>query len=183
MSHKSVLDFGERVITKDMVTSKKVLEVGSYDVNGSLRPYIESLKPADYVGTDIELGPRVDQVVPVSDLIKVFGKASFNLVLCNEMLEHAEDWREAINQLKAVTQKWLLITTRSEPFPYHGFPGDHWRYNRELFKKIFADMQIINLEDDSEYPGIFILAKKTLTPAVDLSKIEVIPAPPKPHWH
>lgn len=183
MSHASVLSFGERVITSGMVKGKRVLEVGSYDINGSLRPYVESLGPKEYVGTDIELGPKVDQVVPASELTKTFGPSSFDLVLCNEMLEHAEDWRAAVTQLKSVTKDYLLVTTRSEPFPYHGFPADNWRYTTDHFRKIFADMEVLELEDDPEYPGVFMLARKTDRSPIKLSGIDVIPAPPKPHWH
>ncbi len=38
MCNKSCIDFGEKALKKIKIKDKKVLEVGSYDVNGSFRP-------------------------------------------------------------------------------------------------------------------------------------------------
>lgn len=181
MSHASVLEFARASLPS--LTGKTVLEVGAYDINGSIRPYVESQKPLKYVGVDIEPGPMVDKVVPANQLVKTFGEDSFDVVICQEMLEHADDWRTAIENMKQVTNDYLLITTRSEGFPYHGFPSDCWRYSLEDMKQIFADFDIITLESDPEYPGVMMLARKTKRPPVDLDLIELTPAPPKPHWH
>ena len=42
------------------IENKLILEVGSYNVNGSLRLLIESYCPLEYIGVDIEKGPGVD---------------------------------------------------------------------------------------------------------------------------
>src|SRR5438309_11017282 len=48
--------FGFRSISASEVAGKRVLEIGSVDRNGSLRPIIESYHRRDYVGTDVEPG-------------------------------------------------------------------------------------------------------------------------------
>lgn len=182
MSHQSVLDYGDRIIPN--MRGKRVLEVGSYDINGSLRPMVELMEPEVYIGVDLELGPKVDKIVEASSLVKEFGLKSFDLVICSEMLEHAEDWRTAVNQIKAVARTYILVTTRSEGFPYHGFPHDNWRYSKSDLAAIFSDWEIISLEDDPEYPGVMMLARSDLRKKlVDLNEIELTPAPDKPHWH
>jgi SAM-dependent methyltransferase len=135
--------FGEAVLTKPMIAGRDVLEVGSLDVNGSLRPYVESLGPARYVGVDIAPGPRVDEVVDASKLVDRFGAAAFDVVLTTEMVEHIRDWRTVVRNLKRVVRPGglLLVTTRSIGFPY-------------------ADFEIVALERDTDAPGIFMLARK-----------------------
>jgi len=44
---------------------KRILEVGSKYVNGSIRPFMDRfLKPREYIGTDIEPGKFVDVIMP-----------------------------------------------------------------------------------------------------------------------
>jgi SAM-dependent methyltransferase len=82
---------------------KRVLEVGSKYVNGSVRPFIERfLKPREYIGIDIEPGKFVDMIVPAEELSNYFDRESFDVVICTETLEHVLDWKSAINNMKEV---------------------------------------------------------------------------------
>jgi SAM-dependent methyltransferase len=163
MCNQSCYDFGKARLKAEDVTDKRVLEIGSRDVNGSLRQIIEKFKPASYVGIDIENGPGVDEICSVFNVFERFGKESFDLVVSTEMLEHIRDWRAAVSQFKRVLRAGgaLLITTRSKGFPYHEYPGDFWRFEIDDMRNIFSDMQIEALEPDSTEPGVFIKAKKT----------------------
>jgi SAM-dependent methyltransferase len=173
--HESVLAFGAAAITPEMVTGKAVLEVGSLNVNGSLRSYVEGLRPRSYDGIDIQEGPGVDRV---ADICALKTTEPFDLIICTEMLEHAPDWRAAIRNMKAALKPggWLLLTTRSVGFPFHEYPGDHWRFSTADMGRIFADFYIEHDNDDPQAPGVFVLAQKkpmdTLEP-VDLTTIEV----------
>lgn len=162
-----------------MFKAKRVLEVGSGDVNGSVRPAVEAHSPKEYIGTDFMAGPRVDQVVDAVDLVKAFGKNSFDVVISTEMLEHAEHWRECVNAMKAVTRDLLIITTRGPGFPLHSYPHDWWRYTTDDFERIFKDFDIeVNMPDtDPTHPGVFFIGRKSRRKRVDLSKIELTPAP------
>jgi SAM-dependent methyltransferase len=159
--HQSVLDFGKNNLTY-WVGWERVLEVGSRNVNGSLRDYIEP-RCDEYIGIDMEAGKGVDIVMPAEDLTKRFG-AEFDIVVCTEMLEHAEDWRTAINQMKSVLSPdgLILITTRGPGFPYHEYPGDHWRYTVNNMREIFRDFKIdVCVPDpDPNSPGVFLIATK-----------------------
>ncbi len=154
--------FGARYLTKEEIEGKRVIEVGSYDVNGGLRSYVESLKPSEYIGVDIKEGPGVDVVCRAEDLTKRFGDESFDVVISTELLEHIKDWRKVISNLKNISKKGgiILITTRSIGAPYHAYPYDFWRYEPEDMMKIFADCEIIALEKDTYSPGVFIKLKK-----------------------
>lgn len=144
------------------IESKRVLEVGSYDHNGTVRPVVEARGPSEYIGIDIESGPGVDQICDIADLAEQFGENAFDLVLCTEVLEHVDDWRSAVSNLKRVCKVGgtIFITTRSLGFQYHGFPHDNWRYEVEDMEKIFSDFEIVSLQKDRQDPGLFLKARK-----------------------
>ena len=102
MCNASCIIFGATNLNKEQVEGKSILEVGSYDINGSLRPIIESWAPAEYVGGDIEEGPGVDLVCNVEDIIGRFGKERFDIVISTELLEHVTDWQKVISNIKNV---------------------------------------------------------------------------------
>jgi Methyltransferase domain. len=123
----AVLDFFLRNVDCSEFNAKRVLEVGSRFVNGSVRPLIERFcKPREYVGIDIEAGRYVDIILPAERLVDHFGPESFNAVISTEVLEHVFDWRLVVNNMKAVLRRggYIYITTRSKGFPYHGYPYD-----------------------------------------------------------
>ncbi|HEY7523200.1 MAG TPA: methyltransferase domain-containing protein [Candidatus Limnocylindrales bacterium] len=162
MCNASGIAFGERHLTAAEVQGRDVLEVGAFDVNGSVRPHVEALKPRSYLGVDIAPGPRVDLVLDAGNLVARFGEAAFDLVITTEMVEHVRDWRTIVRNLKGVLRPGgsLLLTTRSIGFPYHGWPHDFWRYEPDDMRAIFADMEILALEPDSLSPGVFVFARR-----------------------
>jgi len=161
--HMSVMEFFIEEVKTEEFRNKRVLEVGSKYVNGSVRPLIEKfLSPREYIGVDIESGRYVDAIVPAEKLVEYFGSESFDVVIATELLEHVKDWRLVINNMKQVLRPggYIYITTRSKGFPYHAYPYDFWRYEQRDLKKIYSDFEIITLRQDHEAPGVFLKAKK-----------------------
>lgn len=177
--HPSVLDFVERTLTAEQVKGADVLEVGSYDVNGSVRPYLESLRPRRYLGVDASPGPSVDRIVDCERLTdEVAGQ--WDVVVSTEMLEHVRDWKTCMSQLWKATKPGglLLVTTRSPGFPYHPFPEDYWRYTVQDMRVIFdaLGLEVIAIEEDHPVnsPGVFAIGRKSSAqPAMSLDYIEV----------
>ena len=161
MCNAYCISFGAINLKPEEVKGKRVIEVGSYDVNGSLRPLVESYYPAEYIGVDIVEGPGVDIICKAEDILERFGKESFDIVIATELLEHILDWRESIHNIKNICKPGgiILITTASYGCPYHGHPYDFWRYELEDMKQIFSDCLLEKLE---KHPakGVFIKMKK-----------------------
>lgn len=163
MCHSSCFMFGCINLSKEEVKGKKVLEIGSRNINGSLRPYVESLEPKSYVGIDIIDGPGVDKICGVEELVDTLGEQEFNIIIATELIEHVQDWRTAIHNIKKICNLngIIIITTRSIGFPIHGFPNDFWRFEKKDMQFIFSDLDITSLEKDPMVPGIFVKAIKS----------------------
>jgi SAM-dependent methyltransferase len=162
MCDTSCIIFAVQNLTEKEIRGKRILEVGSLDVNGSLRPIIELWNPSDYVGIDIEPGPGVDKVCDAEQLLQIFPKESFDIVISTEMLEHARNWRKVISNIKALCKPKgiILITTRSFGRAYHAYPYDFWRFEVDDMQNIFADCIIDKIENDKLSPGVFLKAIK-----------------------
>ena len=163
--------FVERTVPQWPATPA-VLEVGSRNVNGSVRDILATLV-SRYVGCDLEAGDGVDVVADATRLTNVFPPESFDVVISTEMLEHVPDWPSACMELTAVLRPGglLILSTRSPGFPLHSYPGDFWRFTSDDIRLIFECVgDILHIDDDYTmgYPcGIGVVARKRT--GIDLS--------------
>lgn len=79
------------------LASGRVLEVGSYDVNGTIR----DLFGGDYLGVDLTPGPGVDLVASGTDLDDPDG---FDVTVSTECFEHDPRWRETFANMARLTR-------------------------------------------------------------------------------
>lgn len=167
--HESVLQFVAKHIGPSQIKGKSILEVGSANINGSVRPQLEAMDPSLYLGIDLALGPGVDVVTRVED----FTDGQFDLVISCEMLEHACDWRAAFRQMCHLTRDYLVLTCRGPGFPYHN-PPDYWRFTpSDLWRASLAcGMTPTVCTWDPQVPGVFLVARKST-----LEDIVPLPSP------
>ncbi|MEM0085025.1 MAG: methyltransferase domain-containing protein [Candidatus Methanomethylicia archaeon] len=103
MCNVAVIEFFIEHVELEEFRDKRILEVGSKYINGSVRPFIERfLKPREYIGIDIEPGKFVDLILPAENVLKYFGEESFDVVIATELLEHVKNWRLVVYNMKAV---------------------------------------------------------------------------------
>ena len=111
----------------------RVLDVGS-----GAKPYERFFVPyADaYVGVDAAPG-RADLVgraeeLPVDD-------ASFDVVLCNQLLEHCDDPPRVARELRrVVVPGGVVLASTHGVAPYHPNPNDLWRWTHAGLERLFA---------------------------------------------
>jgi SAM-dependent methyltransferase len=89
---------------------QRVLEVGSLDINGSMRRFFED---CDYLGIDLGPGTGVDRVVAAHELIE---PEFYDVVICSEALEHDRHWKRSLEQMWAnLKSGGLFVLTCAGP--------------------------------------------------------------------
>jgi len=108
----------------------------------------------------------------LDDLGRIF--ADFD----TETLEHTENWRTVIDEMKCVLRPGglLVLTCRGPGFPRHEYPQDFWRFTLDDFGRIFADFDIETLIEDPT-PGVLFAGRRSNRPRTDLTLISVATAP------
>ena len=112
----------------------RVLDVGCGD-----KPYLPYFATAaEYVGVDIDEGSRADLIGPVERL--PVDDASFDLVLCVQVLEHVDDPAAAVRELNRVVRPGgRVLAATHGTYVYHPGPSDHWRWTHTGLARLFAD--------------------------------------------
>ena len=125
--HSSAMRIGGKFLENywrdDMST---ILEIGSYDVNGSLR----TMQPrgSDWIGVDIEAGPGVDQVVEIGKPLP-FADNSFDLVIATSVFEHDPSfWKTLADMSRLVKESGHIFITAPSNGMVHRFPIDCFRF-------------------------------------------------------
>jgi SAM-dependent methyltransferase len=120
----------------------KTLDVGSFNVNGCVRPFF-----TDYIGVDMRQGPNVDMVMNAHHL--EFPDATFDNVLCMEMLEHDDAFWVSVAELKRVLKPGgtLVITVPGIGFPKHDYPSDYWRFTAEALNVLFQGYRDVRVKE------------------------------------
>lgn len=121
MAHAEEFFFvdGVKKFLPDYFQGKKVLEIGSLNINGSVRSFFEH---CEYIGIDVGNGQDVDVVCHGEHY---GGSANdFDVIISCEAMEHNPGWRETwINMLRMVKPDGLVIMTcASEGRRQHGTP-------------------------------------------------------------
>jgi SAM-dependent methyltransferase len=112
----------------------RVLDVGS-----GVKPYFPFFEPyaSEFVSVDIA-NPAADLEGAVEDL--PVPDDSFDVVICNQVLEHCADPAQAVRELRRVVAPGgrVLASTHGVQV-YHPAPDDLWRWTHTGLERLFAD--------------------------------------------
>lgn len=102
MSHRQQQEFFALVSrrSQDLVIGGRILEIGSYDVNGSMRGAFAGA--AHYTGVDLDVGPGVD-VVGYGHEFRSPG-TEYDIVVSGECFEHDPHWVETLRNMVSLAK-------------------------------------------------------------------------------
>jgi SAM-dependent methyltransferase len=110
------------------------------DVGCGVKPYYPFFArvAGSYVGVDVVENPVAELLGPVEALPVDDG--SFDVVLCTQVLEHADDPAQAVRKLRRVTARGgrVLASTHGVQV-YHPSPVDYWRWTHEGLRRLFDE--------------------------------------------
>jgi len=126
----------------------RIVEIGSLDINGSVRRFFE--KPKEYIGIDVGAGPGVDVVCEGQNYDGA--TSSFDVAVSAECFEHNPYWKETFsNMVRMVRDEGLvLMTCATTGRPEHGTTRSDagsspltvakgWEYYQNLTEEDFED--------------------------------------------
>lgn len=152
MAHPQQLKFFsivEELFVRTHMPNIRILEVGSYDVSGSVRQFFAG---CEYIGADLIQGPGVDLVCSGHQI--EFDDCSFDMALSSECFEHNPYWLETFMNMHRMTKPGGLVvfSCASRGRPEHGTirtssgksfsPGtaaEGWDYYKNLNRSDFEN--------------------------------------------
>ena len=146
MAHKEQQYFLDslRTLFPNSFRDVKVLDIGSLNINGSIRQHFEN---SEILGVDVGEGPGVDLVCPGQELDHPDGY--YDTVCSCECFEHNPYWVETFRNMIRMTRSGglVVITCATDGRPEHGTrrskPEDAplitWDYYRNLNEQDFRE--------------------------------------------
>jgi len=140
----------------------KVVDIGSQNINGSLRKFSPS--KFDYIGVDFCAGKDVDIILEDPYLLP-FKNQSVDIVVSTSCFEHSEMfWLTFLEILRILKPDGLFYLNAPSKGPVHEYPVDCWRFypgsGKALLKwaeKNFYSIEILeSFTDTSELWGDYV---------------------------
>lgn len=144
LERRSILEFVARC-ARELKRGARVLDAGAGDA-----PYRELFGHCDYVTTDwtrsVHPGARsADVIASLADL--PVADASFDAVVCTQVLEHVDDPRAVVAELHRVLRPgarlWLTVPL---VWPLHEEPFDFFRYTPHSLAMLLARAGFVDVQ-------------------------------------
>jgi SAM-dependent methyltransferase len=120
------------------------------DVGCGVKPYFPFFAPvvSEYVGVDVVENPAAELIGPIEAL--PVDDATFDVVLCTQVLEHCDDPDQAVRELHRVVRSGgrVLASTHGVQV-YHPSPSDYWRWTHTGLRRLFernAEWKSVEIE-------------------------------------
>ncbi len=191
---KSFFDCYSKFVTS--TAPVKVVEIGSQDVNGSLRGYCP--ENFQYIGVDFVVGKGVD-IVLVDPYTLPFETGTVDIVISSSCLEHSEMfWVVFLEIMRVLKPNGLFYMNVPSNGDFHRYPVDCWRfypdsgralvtwakrnginvallesYTSKQVDDIWNDFVAVFIKDEShasQYPDRILDTKKDFTNGLTLNR-------------
>ena len=121
----------------------KVLDVGSYNYNGSYKNLFESDR-FEYIGLDMGEGPNVDVILKNPYDWTEIQSDSFDIVISGQAFEHIEFfWLTMVEMTRVLKKEGLICIIAPNGFDEHRYPVDCYRFFTD---RMIALARYVNLE-------------------------------------
>lgn len=127
-----------------------VLDVGSYNVNGTYRPLFREPN-YHYVGADVDAGPNVDLVLRSPYRWDEVATDSFDVVISGQSLEHIEFfWKTLEEMVRVLKPGGLLCLVVPNQCEEHRYPVDCFRFYTDGMVALgrYAQLDVLHAHAD-----------------------------------
>lgn len=150
--HSSALKYGKSFFDNYLSGHKPeellIVDVGAFDVNGSLRQF--SPKGASYIGVDFSEGRGVD-IVLSNPYCLPFDSDAVDAIVCSSVFEHSEFfWILFLECLRVLKPTGLLYINVPSNGMVHRYPIDGWRFYPD------AGVSLVNWAKHSGFNAILL---------------------------
>lgn len=124
----------------------RILDVGSYGVNGTYKEIFSDEKRFIYTGLDLMPGPNVDYVPRDPYKWEGLEDESFDVIISGQAFEHIEfPWLTIMEMKKKLRKGGLICIIAPSRGPEHRYPVDCWRYYPDGFRALakWAGLEVI----------------------------------------
>ena len=131
---------------KGKIPSGIVVDFGSFDVNGTLKPVFDN-NDFKYIGIDMAEGPNVD-IVCTNDNVPLENE-SVDVIVSSSNFEHDKFfWMTFLEMCRLIKPGGYIYINAPSSGPYHGFPGDCWRFYSDCWLALseWAEKNNYNIE-------------------------------------
>lgn len=162
--HQAAYSYVESVVPQLPVAGARVLEIGSFNVNGSVRPLFSA--GAAYVGIDRQPGYGVDVA---ADARAYDGGETFDIAITTEALEHDAEPEHIITCAWRALRPggWIVITCAGEGRTPHGCDGGplppweaYQNVTRAHMERLLDDWQAVAITENRPCGDIYAVAQK-----------------------
>jgi len=172
--HDSAYNNAKEFVSKYVSENSFVLDVGSQDINGSMKPLFSN---CNYIGIDMEEGKNVDVVCNSHKM--PFDENVFDVIVSSSNFEHDscfwETFREMCRVVKAGGLIYICAPSKGQ---YHGYPGDCWRFYKDAGKALqywinnFTPLKVIlveqNITQEGEWNDNVMVFRKSVASRIDI---------------
>ncbi len=149
--HDSSMDKMRRFYAKYLAhrtdESLKILDLGSYDVNGTYKDLLKC-PTWDYVGLDSESGKNVDVVLSDPYCWREIPSASADVLISGQVFEHIEFfWISMLEVVRVLKPGGICCIIAPAGGHEHRYPVDCWRFYPDGFDALarFARLDVLEI--------------------------------------